>query len=191
MDKDVTDYIQSCEGCQKNKINRQKPPGYLQQLQKPTRPGTHYSLDFMTGLPQSSRELFDSILVVVDRYSKRVWTIPTHATADARLTAEQFIRHIVYENGIPIELVHDRDTRFTPTSRHAKKAGFWNEFWGYLGTSVCMSTARHQATDGQTERAIAHITEMMRMGIDYRQANWASLLPRICFTINNAVARAT
>ena len=52
----------------------------------------------MTGLPQSSRELFDSILVVVDRYSKRVWTIPTHATADARLTAEQFIRHIVYEN---------------------------------------------------------------------------------------------
>ena len=191
LDKDVTDYIQSCEGCQKNKINRQKPSGYLQQLQKPTRPGTHYSLDFMTGLPQSSRELFDSILVVVDRYSKRVWTIPTHATADARLTAEQFIRHIVYENGIPIELVHDRDTRFTPTSRHAKKAGFWNEFWGYLGTSVCMSTARHQATDGQTERAIAHITEMMRMGIDYRQANWASLLPRICFTINNAVARAT
>ena len=191
LERDISRYIAACEACQRNKKSRQKPSGFLQRLQVPTRPGTHYGLDFLSGLPSSSKEEYDCIMVVVDRYSKRVWAIPTWKTADARMAVEQFIKHIVYENGVPIELVSDRDTRFTPTNAKSKAEGFWRQFWNYLGTSICLATARHQSTDGQAERAIAQLTEMMRMGIDCQQTNWASLLPRICFTINNSVAKAT
>ena len=60
-----------------------------------------------------------------------------------------------------------------------------------IGTSIVLSTARHQRTDGQTERAIRHLTEILRFGIDYEQSNWVALLPRVVFSINNSVTTAT
>ena len=56
----------------------------------------------------------------------------------------------------------------TPTNAKSKAEGFWRQFWNYLGTSMCLATARHQSTDGQAERAIAQLTQMMRIGIDYQ-----------------------
>ena len=38
---------------------------------------------------------------------------------------------------------------------------------------------------------IRHLAEVLRMGIDYEQSNWAALLPRVVFSINNSVAAAT
>jgi hypothetical protein len=53
--KHVHDYTRTCQACQKNKIDRQSPQGLLNSLQQPTRSGTHYSMDFVTHLPMSSR----------------------------------------------------------------------------------------------------------------------------------------
>ena len=140
-------------------------------------------MDFVTHLPMSSRHEYTAIMVVVDRFSKRLWTIPTWDIANARLTAELFMKHIIYENGICIEIVSDRDSKFT--------SKMWQDFHAALGITLSLSSSRHQSTDGQTERAIAHIEELMRMNINYKQSNWVSLLPKIQFTINTAIAKAT
>lgn len=68
---DVKHYVSACEECQRNKPARQKQAGYLTSTQKPYRPGTHYAMGFLARLPQSSNELHDCIMLVVDRYSKR------------------------------------------------------------------------------------------------------------------------
>eukprot|EP01050_Picozoa_sp_SAG11_P042513 SAG11_NODE_19625_length_462_cov_1.633609_1_plen_100_part_10 len=59
------------------------------------------------------------MFTIVDRFSKRIWLIPTHDTCTAPLLAELFIKHIVMENGVPLEIVSDRDTRSASTK------GFW------------------------------------------------------------------
>ena len=86
----------------------------------------------------------------------------TWKKADAKLTAELFLNlnHVVWGpdgNGVPIEIVSDRDSKFTPANGRAKDDGFWRDFFTYIGTSIVLSTARHQKTDGQTERMIHHM----------------------------------
>ena len=194
MRDDVEHCVATCEECQRFKLGRRKPQGHMMPLQIPLRPGTHYSIDFMTGLPKSGRQLYDAILVVVDRYSKKVRCLPTWKKADGKVVAELFVNNIILGpdgNGVPTEIISDRDTRFTPSNSKAKTEGFWREFFQHIGTSICLSTSRHQRTDGQTERMIAHIQDMLRIGVDYRQSNWARLLPRIVFTLNSTVARST
>ena len=123
LNEDVQAFVAACEDCQRNKIDRQAPQGYLQPLQTPARPGTHYSVDLLTSLPKSGEQGFDTVLVIVDRYSKRVWAIPTWLVADGKLlVAELFVKHVVMENGVPVEIVSDRDPRFTnPNARSTKK----------------------------------------------------------------------
>ena len=65
-------------------------------LQIPSRPGTHYSIDFLTGIPKAGTKEHDAIMVVVDRYSKKLRAIPTWKKADAKLTAELFLNNVVW-----------------------------------------------------------------------------------------------
>ena len=180
---DIHAFLAACAKCQQNKINRRAPQGLLQSLAVPRRPGTHYALDFVTHLPFSSRQEFDALLVIVDRFSKRVWLIPTWGTATAEVTAMLFLKHIIYENGIALEIVSDRDSKFT--------SKFWTAFHAHLGTALKLSSSRHQATDGTTERMIAFVEEAMRMSITYRQNTWVKLLPKIQFSINSSPSKAT
>ena len=62
----------------------------------------------MTGLPKSGRQAFDALLVVVDRYSKKVRCLPTWKKADGKVVAELFINHVVLGadgNGVPLEVI--------------------------------------------------------------------------------------
>ena len=54
MRDDVELFVATCEECQRFKIGRRKPQGHMLPLQVPLRPGTHYSIDFMTGLPPTT-----------------------------------------------------------------------------------------------------------------------------------------
>jgi hypothetical protein len=82
-----------------------------------------------------------------------------------------FIKHTIYENGIALEIVSDRDSKLT--------SKFWTVFHSHLGIALNLSSAMHQSTDGQIERMIAFVEEAMIMGITYKQNNWVKLLPKI------------
>ena len=100
---DATEQVARCDQCRRNKTNRRAYQGPLQLLSKPLRPGTHYAVDFITPLPKSGHKGHDQLLVIVDRFSKYTWLVPTHTTAGAKITAEQFIAKVIYTR------VQDRD----------------------------------------------------------------------------------
>ncbi|CAI7806482.1 unnamed protein product, partial [Closterium sp. NIES-54] len=90
----------------------EKKTGLLQPLPVPEQPWQVVSLDFITGLPSTSRG-HDSILVVIDKFSKMGHFIATNATATAEATARLFFDRIITIHGIPATLISDRDPKFT------------------------------------------------------------------------------
>ncbi|CAI7929327.1 unnamed protein product, partial [Closterium sp. NIES-54] len=86
--------------------------GLLQPLPVPEQPWQVVSLDFITGIPSTSRG-HDSIIVMIDKFSKMVHFIPTNATATTEATARLFFDRIITIHGIPATLISDRDPKFT------------------------------------------------------------------------------
>ncbi|CAI7885848.1 unnamed protein product [Closterium sp. NIES-53] len=103
MAADVQQFVTSCDTCQRMKSSKQKIAGLLQPLPVPEQPWQVVSLDFITGLPSTSRG-HDSILVVIDKFSKMGHFIPTNATATAEATTRLFFDRIITIHGIPATL---------------------------------------------------------------------------------------
>ncbi len=69
MKKDVSYYIKTCTACQQSKIFPTKKTGLLQPIPPSSAPWEEVTADLIIGLPSSKG--YDSILVVVDRFTKR------------------------------------------------------------------------------------------------------------------------
>ena len=92
--------------------------------------------------------------------------------------ANTYIQEIVRLHGVPISIISDRDSRFT--------SKFWQSLQGALGTRLDMSTAYHPQTDGQSERTIQTLEDMLRACVlDFGKA-WDTHLPLIEFSYNNS-----
>ena len=130
-----------------------------------------------------SSEEYDTLLVVVDLFSKQTVLIPTRKTA----TTEE-IFHLMWERvfsvfGIPEEMLSDRD--------HIFKTNKWQQLMQDIGSHQKLSTAYHQRTDGQTERKIQEIRAYLRHYLDYEQKNWIDLIPVTQYALNDATNATT
>ncbi|MBW0573809.1 hypothetical protein O181_113524, partial [Austropuccinia psidii MF-1] len=142
MTQFIKDYVSSCQQCSRNKNTHHKKFGFLQPLPIPNGPWICLSMDFITQLPQSNS--FDSILVIVDRFSKMMVFIPTMSSITSLDLAHLFIKNICSKHGLPLSIVSDRGSLFV--------SSFWSNLCQQLKISRDLSTAYHQETDGQTER---------------------------------------
>ncbi|KAL0453992.1 UNVERIFIED_CONTAM: Transposon Tf2-11 polyprotein [Sesamum latifolium] len=79
---------------------------------------------------------------------------------------------------IPTSIVFDRDPRFT--------SHFWGSLHRALGTKLHFNTAFHPQTDGQSERTIQTLEDMMRACVIEFRGNWDDHLPLIEFAYNNS-----
>ncbi|WMV08854.1 hypothetical protein MTR67_002239 [Solanum verrucosum] len=111
------------------------------------------NMDFVTGLPRSFRK-FDSIWVIVDRLTKSAHFLPVKTNYTVKEYARLYIKEIVRLHGVPISIISNRGAQFT--------ANFWKSFQKSLGTQVNLSTAFHPQTDGQAERTIRTLEDMLR-----------------------------
>ena len=116
-------------------------------------------MDFGVGLPLTGRK-HDSVWVVVDRLTKSAHFLPVRTDYSLDKLTELYIKEIVRLHEIPISIISDRDPRFT--------SRFWGKLQTTLGTRLKFSTEFHLQTDGQSERVIQLMEDMLRSCvIDY------------------------
>ena len=89
----VRDYVRSCDVCVRSKPSRRKPAGLLLPLSVASMPWTDISMDFIVKLPRSSH--LDSILVVVDRFTKMAHFIPWKESLTSADLASLVFSHVV------------------------------------------------------------------------------------------------
>ena len=96
-------------------------------------------MDFIIGLPVA-REGCDSIWVMIDRLTKSAHFLPVKTRYSVEKLAKIYIKKIIRLHGIPQSIVSDRE---------------------HLGTKLQFSTATHPQTDGQSERVIQTLEDML------------------------------
>ncbi|GKD43243.1 putative reverse transcriptase domain-containing protein [Tanacetum coccineum] len=89
-----------------------------------------------------------------------------------------YIKEIVSRHGVPISIILDRDSHFT--------SRFWQSLQSALGTQLDMSTAYHPETDGQSERTIQTLKDMLRACVIDFGKGWERHLPLVEFSYNNS-----
>ena len=177
MKRDVAQFVYACLTCQKSKVEHQKPAGLMQPLEVPEWKWDSISMDFVTGLPNTVKG-YDSIWVIVDRLTKSAHFIPINITYPVAKLAEIYVSVIVKLHGIPMSIVSDRDPRFT--------SEFWKSLQVSLGSKLRLSSAYHPQTDGQTERTIQSLEDLLRSCVLEQGGSWDTYLPLIEFTYNNS-----
>jgi hypothetical protein len=143
MKREIAYHVACCNTCNLVKAEHQKPAGLLQPLRIPLWKWDDICMDFIVGLPKSSKGN-DSIWVIVDRLSKVAHFIPVKTTYRVDQLAQLYVSNIVRLHGSPKTIVSDRGTQFT--------SKFWEHLQHALGTNLQFSTAYHPQTNGQIER---------------------------------------
>nr|GEW87328.1 putative reverse transcriptase domain-containing protein [Tanacetum cinerariifolium] len=128
-------------------------------------------------LPKSSQG-FDTIWVIVDRLTKSAHFLPIRENDPLDKLARLYLNRIVVRHEIPVSIICDRNGRFI--------SNFWKSFQKALGTDICMSTAYHPETDGQSERTIQTLEDMLRACVIDFGKGWVKHLPLAEFSYNNS-----
>ncbi|GJR65663.1 putative reverse transcriptase domain-containing protein [Tanacetum coccineum] len=153
MKADIATYVSKCLTCAKVKAEHQRPSGLLVQPKIPEWKWDNITMDFVTKLPKSSQG-YDTIWVIVDRLTKFAIFTPIRETDPSDKLARIYLKEVVARHGIPISIICDRDPRFA--------SNFWRSLQNALGTNLDMSTAYHPQTDGQSERTIQTLEDILR-----------------------------
>ena len=177
MKKDVANFVGKCLTCQQVKFEHQRPGGQLQPLEIPSWKWEDITCDFVVGLPRT-RKGNDAIWVVVDRLTKSAHFIPVKMTMSMDKLVQLYMDNIVRLHGTPVSIVSDRDARFN--------AKIWKEFQEAMGTELKFSTAFHPQTDGQSERTIQILEDLLRSCVLDWQGSWEDYLPLVEFAYNNS-----
>ena len=120
-------------------------------------------MDFVTHLPWVSRK-HDAVWVIVDRLTNSAHFLAMWITFTLEEFYRLYIREIVRLHGVQVSIVSDQDPRFT--------AHFWKSFQGSMGTQLMMSIAFHIQIEGQLERTIQVLKDMLRVCVLDLKGSW-------------------
>ncbi|PKU69610.1 RNA-directed DNA polymerase [Dendrobium catenatum] len=179
--KDVNRYVRGCRICKRAKTPGTNAGLYL-PLPVPSGPWEDVSMDFVLGLPHTQRNK-DSIMVVVDRFSKMAHFVACNKTLDATHIGDLYFREIVRLHGIPKTITSDRDVKFL--------SHFWKTLWGKLGTRLQFSSVAHPQTDGQTETINRSLGNLLRCFVGKNVRQWDLILAQVEFAFNRSINHTT
>ena len=177
MKNEVAEFVAACLTCQRVKAEHKYPGGELQKIELPEWKWEQITMDFVVGLPRTTSGK-DSIWVIVDRLTKSAHFIAIKVTFSVEKLAELYVNQIVRLHGVPKAIISDRDGRFT--------SRFWGSVHTVMGSKLKFSTAFHPQTDGQSERTIQTLEDMLRSCVLDFKGNWDEKLPLIEFSYNNS-----
>ena len=152
MKRYVTEYVSKCLTCQQVKAEHQVPTGLLNPIPIPQWKWDNITMDFVSGFLLTQQK-HDFVWVIVDRLTKSAHFIPVRIDYYMDQLAELYVDEIVRLHGVSLSIVSDRDPRFT--------SRFWKELQSSLGTRLNFNTAFHSQVDGQSERLIQVLEDML------------------------------
>ena len=120
----------------------------------------------------------ESILVVVDRFSKMVHFVPCNKMSDVTHILDLYFKEIVKLHGILKSITSDRDSKFL--------SHFWRTLWKKLGTKL-----QYPQIDGQTEVVNRSLGALIRSLVKRNVKEWENLLPHIEFAYNRSTSQTT
>ncbi|WVZ90863.1 hypothetical protein U9M48_037122 [Paspalum notatum var. saurae] len=107
MKREIAKYVSECDVCKRVKADHLKPGGMLQPLNIPAWKWEDIHMDFMVGLPRTQKG-YDSIWVIIDRFTKSAHFLPVKTVYRANTYAELYIAKIVSLHGVPRTITSDR-----------------------------------------------------------------------------------
>jgi hypothetical protein len=132
---------------------------------------------FIVGLP-TMQSGYDSIWVIIDRFSKVAHFIPVKTTYKGEKLAELYIARIVCLHEVPKKIVSDRETQFT--------SRFWEKLHEAIDTKLNFRSAYHPQTDDHTERVKQILEDMLRACALKDKRSWDKCLLYAEFSYNNS-----
>jgi hypothetical protein len=155
--------------------------GPLHPLPVPDKRFHTVAIDFVGPLPEEQG--YNHILTMTDQLGADVWLVACKKNLTTRELANIFFDNWFCENGLPKEIVSDRDVLFL------------SKFWGHLHEltriKLKMSSAFHPQTDGLSEHTNKTLNQSLCLALQTRQHSWATALPKIRFQIMNSVNAST
>jgi hypothetical protein len=134
MKQEIAKYVSECDTCRRIKADHLRSARNLQPLSISEWKWENICMDFIVGLPRTSRG-YNSIWVIVDRLTKSAHFIPVATTYRVGQYAELYISHIVCYHGILKTIISDGGSIFV--------AHFWEQLQECLGTHLIRSSAYH------------------------------------------------
>jgi hypothetical protein len=120
---------------------------------------------------------------MTDHLHSNICIIPCKLNISASDFATLFFDHWYCENGLPLEIVSDRNKLFV--------SHFWKTLNSLTGVTLKISSAYHPTTDGSSERTNKTINQCLRYHVKQNQKGWARALPHIHFQLMNTINAST
>ncbi|GJY20159.1 putative reverse transcriptase domain-containing protein [Tanacetum coccineum] len=128
--------------------------------------------------PSRTLSGYDTIWVIVDRLTKSAHFLPMKKTDSMEKLTRLYLKEVVCRHGVPVSIISDRDSHFT--------SNLWRLLQEALGTKLEMSTAYRPQTDGQSERTIQTLEDMLRACVIDFGSSWDRHFPLVEFSYNNS-----
>ena len=116
--------------------------------------------------------------MIVDKLTKSAHFLPVSNDDPLDKLAKLYVEEIVRLHGVPISIASDQDPRFT--------SRFWSSLQDAMGTRLHFSTAFHPQTNGQSERTIQTLEDMLRACVIEFKGSWDMHLSLMEFAYNNS-----
>nr|XP_027086609.1 uncharacterized protein K02A2.6-like [Coffea arabica] len=167
MKQDVIKFVSTCDVCQRCKHENVPYPGLLQALTILDKAWSHLTMDFIEKLPMSQG--MDTIMVVIDRFTKYAHFLVLKHPFTAIQVAQLFLDNVYKLHGLPVSIVSDKDKIFT--------SKFWQELFRLMGAALHLSSSYHPQIDGHSERLNQCLENFLRCMSSEHPTHWYKWLP--------------
>ncbi|GJR67126.1 putative reverse transcriptase domain-containing protein [Tanacetum coccineum] len=129
---------------------------------------TYVSKCLTCAKPKTSTDQ-DTIWVIIDHLTKSAHLLPMREDDTLEKLTRLYLKEVVSKHGVPVLIISDRDGKLT--------SHFWKSLNKALGTRLDMSIAYHPETDGQSERTIQTLKDMLHACVLDFGKGWDKHLP--------------
>lgn len=172
MKRDIKMWVQSCEPCQRSKIQRHTSAP-LGTFALPDARFSQIHIDIVGPLPPSDGNIY--LLTMIDRFSRWPEAIPI-PDMQAQTICRAIFNTWICRFGCPSSITSDQGSQM--------RSALFAEFTRLLGTNKIHTTAYHPISNGIIERFHRHLKSAIKAHEDDR---WSEIIPIVLFGIRAAV----